>query len=407
MDNKDIRIQTERQLLAILLSHNSMFEVLLIKPKHLFEKEHQNLLKALINCYQKNKVVTPNCLYELDKEFKYVDLIVDLYDTQLLTSDYNREFYTLEKEIIDFYKEDIISNLNKQLESNEINYESFLKKINELEELKIISTTEPLSKKDLIDNITIDKKEITIKNFDTLSKILKLVEGDFLVVGATTGVGKSGLLLNFMNGLMDEFQCIYFNMEMSISTIYKRILSIRSGVPIKYLNEPTEYQEELIDKASNEIENNTVYIEHKATDIISIKSIIKKVKNPNKHTIVFIDHLGLVRCDKKTLYEQATEVSKQLRQICLDYDCTIIAASQLNRSAYNSEEITLSMLKDSGELENSASKVILLYKDKDDKKDDLTVQMYLDIAKNRDGQIGIVTATYDKTKQIFKEKENY
>ena len=62
------------------------------------------------------------------------------------------------------------------------------------------------------------------------------------------------------------------------------------------------------------------------------------------------------------------------------------------------------MLKDSGELENSASKVILLYRDKDDKKDNTTVQMFLEIAKNRDGQIGIIKAKYDKTKQIFTEE---
>lgn len=407
MENKDIRVQTERQLLAILLTYNNMFEVLLIKPQYLSTEEHRGLLNALINCYQKYKVVTPKGLFELDNNFEYIDYIVELYDTQLLTSDYNNEFYTLQKDIIDYYKEDIINKLNKQLEANEISYATFVKKINRLQEIQIIPATQPLSKKDLIDNITISKKEINIKNFNKLSKTLKLVQGDFLVVGATTGSGKSGLLLNFMNGLMDEFQCIYFNMEMSISTIYKRILSIRSGVPINYLNNPSEYQSKLINNASSEIEKNSIYIEHKATDIISIKSIIKKVKNPNKHTIVFVDHLGLVRCDKKNLYEQATEVSKQLRQICLDYDCTIIAASQLNRSAYNSEEITLSMLKDSGELENSASKVILLYRDKEDKKDDLTVQMYLDIAKNRDGQIGIIKTTYDKTKQIFTEKESY
>ena len=32
-----------------------------------------------------------------------------------------------------------------------------------------------------------------------INKILRLVQGDFLMIGASTGVGKSGLLLNFMN----------------------------------------------------------------------------------------------------------------------------------------------------------------------------------------------------------------
>lgn len=62
------------------------------------------------------------------------------------------------------------------------------------------------------------------------------------------------------------------------------------------------------------------------------------------------------------------------------------------------------MLKDSGELENSASKVILLYRDKDSNGDEKVVDMNIEIAKNRDGICGIVKMVYDKTKQIFKEK---
>lgn len=400
--NGSIRERTEEQLLAILLLHNDMIEVLAIKPQYMHYKNNQKILNAFIKCYKKTNTITP---YGLDLENDLLDYLVDLYDTQLISSDYKSEFFELEKQIVNYYKEDITLTLNEELKANKINYFTFINKINKLQDIQIFSDIKALSKNDLIDNITIDKKEIAIKNFNKLSKVLKLVQGDFLIIGATTGVGKSGLMLNFMNGLMDEFQCIYFNMEMSISTIYKRILSIRSKVPLDFLSNPTEYQKELIDKASNEIEKNNVYVEHKATDIISIKSIIKKIKNPNKHTIVFIDHLGLIKSEgKKSLYEQATDVSKQLRQICLEYDCTIIGASQLNRSAYNSDEITLSMLKDSGELENSASKVILLYKDKSENNDNETAKMFLDISKNRDGQLGIIRATYDKTKQIFEEE---
>lgn len=401
MKKNEIREETEAQLLGILALHNEMFEVLQIKPSYLFIKKNQQLLSIMLDSYEKNGVLTPKEL--LEKNLSIIDDILEIYETQLITSNYKKEFFILQKEIIEFYKEDIILKLNEQLKNNEIDYETFVNKINKLQEIQISDVTHSLTKEDLISNITNDKKEVLIRNYPKINNVLKLVQGDFLIIGATTGVGKSGLLLNLMNGLMDDYQCIYFNMEMSISTIYKRILSIRSDVPLSYLDNPTKYQQTLIEKASEEIEKNNVYVEHKATDIISIKSIIKKLKNHNKHTIIFLDHLGLIKTDKKSLYEQATEVSKALRQICLDYDCTIIGASQLNRSAYGSEEITLSMLKDSGELENSASKVILMYRDKEEVKDNPQVTMYLEIAKNRDGQLGIIKTNYDKTKQIFKE----
>ena len=75
--------------------------------------------------------------------------------------------------------------------------------------------------------------------------------------------------------------------------------------------------------------------------------------------------------------------------------------------SYNANELNLSMLKDSGELENSSSKVILLYRDKDCSKDSLEPTMILDIVKNRDGQLGKINYKYYKTKQIFEEVKNY
>ena len=111
--------------------------------------------------------------------------------------------------------------------------------------------------------------------------------------------------------------------------------------------------------------------------------------------------------NNKSIYEQTTDIAKSLRQLCLDYDCTIIAACQLNRASYTANEPNLSMLKDSGELENSSSKVILLYRDKTSSSDSLNPNMILDIVKNRDGQYGKVFCKYDKSKQIFKEEVVY
>ncbi len=397
----DSRLETEKEFLAILALHNEMFEVLQVKPHYLSNKKHHNLLSLMIDSYKQNGSIVPK---DLMVNSEYIDYVLELYDTQLITTSYRPLFFALQNNIFDSYKEDIILKLNKELESKKITYQQFIDKVGKLNDIKVVEDTELLTKDLLLANITSDKREIPIKNYPKLNNTLKLVQGDFLIIGATTGVGKSGLMLNLMNSLMEDYQCVYFNMEMSISTIYKRILSIRSDIPVNCLNNPSSYQKELIDKAANEIEKNNVYIEHKATDITSIKTVIQKIKNKNKHTIVFLDHLGLIKSDKKSLYEQTTEISKQLRQICLEYDCTIIGASQLNRSAYSSEEITLSMLKDSGELENSASKVILLYRDKNETKDNPVVTMFLEIAKNRDGQLGIIRATYDKTKQKFEEK---
>lgn len=404
MQKEEIRLETEKQFLAILAIHQELIEFVQIKPKYLKNIKHQLILSGMLKCYSKEKLVGVPKVFEYEQDFPLVEYL-DLFTTQLVTSTYKQEFYMLENSIFLFYKEDIIFYLNDLLRNGKINYTKYISKIEELNNIQIKSESQILTKEEILKNISNNNVSIKIKNFEKLNKILCLVQGDFLVIGATTGTGKSGLLLNLMNGLMDDYQCIYFNLEMSKSTIYKRLISIRGDLPISCINSPSEYQERLIEKSISEIEKNKLIIEHNATDITSIKALIKKHKDENKHTIIFLDHLGLIKSDdKKSLYEQATEVSKQLRQICLTYDCTIIAASQLNRSAYNSEELSLSMLKDSGELENSASKVILLYRDKTHSKETPVIPMYLEIAKNRDGQIGIIKTDYDRPKQIFREK---
>ena len=278
-------------------------------------------------------------------------------------------------------------------------------KIKKLDDIHIVNEIQPLTKEEIYSGIEQQNTRINLRKFPKLNYFLKLVQNDFVIIGALTGTGKSGFLLNLMDDLMDNYQCIYFNMEMSKSTVYKRLVSIRADIPIKNVEEPTKGETKLIEEKINEIVNNKVIIEHKINTIKNIRRLLTKVKDKDKHTILFIDHLGLTKAeDKKSLYEQATEVAKELRQICLEYNCTIISASQLNRTASNSEKITLTMLKDSGELENSASKVLLLYPEEGQNLDELKVKMSVDIAKNRDGLLKKVTVIYDKERQIFREE---
>lgn len=402
---REHRIENENQYMALLLFKNDLFNFIQVKPEYLLLKKNQSLLRMAIDCFEKNGCVNFLKIFEKYGSFdmEYAGYLLD--QEFRFQSNWREQMKLAEEMIIDFYKEDNIGILNKRLEHGEISYEVFIKKAKELDNIVLSENTMTLTSKEILENINTKKSRVNFNNFDNLNNMLQMVQGDFLIIGATTGAGKSGLMLNFMNDLMTGFQCIYFNMEMSKSTIYKRLVSINSGLTINDVEKPrTEYQIEIIKQSLQKIENANLIVEHKANDIKQIRSVVAKLKDKNKHTVLFIDHLGLTKCDNtKNLYEQATEVAKQLRQMCLEYDCTVISAAQLNRSAYGSDSVTLNMLKDSGELENSASKVILLYKDKKATHTNSETLMNVEIAKNRDGICGIIPMKYDKTKQIFSE----
>lgn len=399
----------EKEFLSILVLKPTMaFDLLQIKPNYLSNGKYSAIMKAIIDLYEKYKIVDIAQISVHCKGITLAELCEIVDDEYVPITDIKKQFMACQVTILENHKKRVIESLFKKLKNGDLDSVSYLEKMSKISEINIKNDTNILTKEEIEKNISSEKIRIKLNNFSTLDKMLKLVQQDFVIIGAATGTGKSSLLLNFMNDLMDRYQCIYFNMEMSKSTIYKRMISIKSNVPISYIENPaSDYQQNIIKKAINDLEKNQIIIEHKANYLQEIRQVLKVFKN-DKHTIIFLDHIGLIKSEKnKSIYEQTTDIAKSLRQLCLDYDCTIIAACQLNRASYTANEPNLSMLKDSGELENSSSKVILLYRDKTSSSDSLNPVMILDIVKNRDGQYGKVFCKYDKSKQIFKEEVVY
>ena len=408
--SRDNREEIENEFMALLINMNELFGVTQIRPQYLHNPMNAKIFEYCKECYEEYKTVNPVKIVEKHRDFnveRFTELLTEVFYYERA---WKEQLKVAEESIVKYYKEDIVNVMNRKLDKKEISYDLFMKKMKELDDIELIKGSTTIDVEELNENINTENVEIRLNNYKKLNNYLKLVQGDFVIIGAMTGQGKSGFMLNLMNDLMDRYQCIYFNMEMSKSTIYKRLISIKANIMIDHvLNPQSEYQRQNIEKAKQKIEDSKIIVEHKANDIKQIKNILMKYKDKNRHTILFIDHLGLTKADNmKSLYEQATEVAKQLRQMCLEYDCTIISASQLNRGAYQSERPTLSQLKDSGELENSASKVILLYRDENDKNNTTSInKMNIEIVKNRDGVTGYVDMEYDKTKQVFKEISPY
>lgn len=392
----------EQEYLSLLLNESYQVEFCSLKPIEFKDVRNRRLYESIIKSYKETKSIS----------LEYVPSDLCEYWCEILDGYYERynvenQFHHCEEMIEQYYKEERILSLTKELEASKIDYKVFIEKVKELDSATTVLSNDILTEEEIKNNLTISKTGISFNNFPKLSKELKLLQNDLLVVGATTGVGKSGFLLNLMNDLMTRYQCIYFNLEMSKSNIYRRMVAINQEFAVNSIDNPSEYQKELITKAIENIKNSKVIVNHSANNILDIKKVIRKFKDKNKHTVVFIDHIGYLKYqNKKSIYEESTETVKELRKICLEYGCTIIAASQLNRSAYEAKEITLNMLKDSGELENSSRKIILLsYKDKKD-KDNLEPTMLVDIAKNDNGSTGVTEMKYIKVRQTFSENWN-
>jgi len=75
--------------------------------------------------------------------------------------------------------------------------------------------------------------------------------------------------------------------------------------------------------------------------------------------IIFVDYLGLIRSEGKSLYERVSNTSLALHTLALSSNITVIAVCQLNRAGQGEPDMT--NLRESGQIEQDADVIILLH----------------------------------------------
>lgn len=291
--------------------------------------------------------------------------------------------------------------------TNKLSYEELINKIHKMESISMSSNVSSLSEREIFQLISQTNKNINFR-LKHLSENANIQEHDFVIVSARPGIGKSGFLLNLLEDLSKSYKCLFFNMEMAEKQVYQRLISINSNVPMKYHdNLKTEYQKNIVLNSCKELAKRKIIILSSGQTITSIRrKIISESKD--EHIMVFIDYVGLIGSNVKysSLYEKITAIVKELRQISLDYNCTIFLAAQLNRNSENKKDSKpkISDLKESGELEQSATTVLMLHDENHGKNVSKNeIEMMCIIGKNRNGKVGIAKLKYNKESQKFDE----
>lgn len=381
-------------LIGMFLVNPKLLDLTILQPNY-FDKKHRDIFVAIKKSYKENKtIILEDILTEKDID---VDLVVACSTSTATTA----LFEQYQEYAVKEYKKKILIATAKKLQINEIDIDEFYKLINEYSSLGTHTSTR-LTKELLIDSIAKHKKNIKFTRFSILEKKLNLKENDFVILAGSTGVGKSGIAINLMDDLSKNYPCLYFNFEMVENELYQRLISINSKYSQKIIEKYETLPQKNLDIVNEAIEN----IAARKIDVINHSSTLSKLRSfimsykSDKHFIVFIDHVGLIGMKGKSSYEKMTEIAKELRKISLDNNCTIIGLCQLNREATkNATQPNLSMLRDSGELEQSASKVVFVWKVEKNGKENY----YLVIEKNRSGPKSIIPIEYNKNTQIAYE----
>lgn len=384
-------------LIGMFLVKPQLLDLTILKPSY-FDKKHRDIFTAIKKSYKENKTIILEDI--LAVKGIDVDLVIACSTSTATTALFEQyQDYAIKE-----YKKKALLATAKKLQNDEITIDEFYKDTNNFASLGSYSSTR-LTKELLKGSITKHKNNIKFTRFSNLEKKLNLKENDFVILAGATGVGKSGIAINLLDDLSHNYPCVYFNFEMVEEELYQRLISINSKLNQKMLESYETLPQKnmsVVNDAIDDISKRHIDIINHSSTLDKLRSFIMSYKS-DKHFIVFVDHVGLIGVRAKNSYEKMTEVAKELRKMSLDNNCTIIGLCQLNREATkNAKQPNLSMLRDSGELEQSASKVIFVWKNEKDCAEDY----YLVIEKNRSGPKSIIPIGYNKENQIAYELSN-
>lgn len=314
------------------------------------------------------------------------------------------------------YKEEEIDNINDFILDSE---NKFKDSIARRHISSFVTTNEiaPIIQHDLekLQDVDTDSDVIGISTgYDRLNQITQGFKGgEMIIVAARPSVGKTALCLNFAYRIATRSKkaVAIFSLEMSKEQLFNRLVAISSCIPAKDINSgriKTAGDRLKVMNGIKEIANSKIYIDD--TPSIKLNDIIAKATKLQAHEpdlgLIVVDYLGLVSIASKgksidNRQEEVRRISLALKALARDLNIPVIAVSQLSRAVEqrDSKRPMMSDLRDSGNIEQDADIVMLLYRG--DYYDSAKKGGQSNAANKKGGQL----TNEDKFELVKKQKE--
>ncbi len=231
--------------------------------------------------------------------------------------------------------------------------------------------------------------------------LVEIGRGDFVLVGARPGMGKTAFALNLAANIAKSSRktvCI-FSLEMSAEQLVNRMMASEAMVDSKKLRTgdltPDEWQK--LAHAATELSGLDILIDDTTSiNPIQMKAKLRRQKNLG---LVVIDYLGLMQSGRKidNRVQEVSEITRNIKVMAKELGVPVICCAQLSRGTEGrtDKRPQLSDLRDSGSIEQDADMVLFLYRSnyyETDNKEEITEANTAEviIAKNRHGSVGTV-----------------
>lgn len=247
-----------------------------------------------------------------------------------------------------------------------------------------------------------------------ISKLDMMLNGirrkELTAIGARPSVGKSAFIQQVaMEVAKRGHKVLFFPLEMSTIAVTERMFMRYADVPQREVRKgltdntwQSKKTADAFDIMNDLFSKGNLLIFERCNDLRVIRELVAK----HKPYMIVIDQLEQLKDGKRDWNDKRSRFShmtRELQGMAMDMDIAIWLACQINRSAENTKP-TMANLKESGSIEEDSDNVILLHREEEEKTE--TQRIILDLAKQRNGECGLVPLVFMASKYAFYGMEN-
>lgn len=228
---------------------------------------------------------------------------------------------------------------------------------------------------------------------------------DLVIVAGRPSMGKTSFAMNMAEHavLHQEKPVLVFSMEMPASQLIMRMMSSLGKIDQTKLRAGNLSEDDWprLSSAASRLKDRPLFIDDTpGITPMELRNRIRQVtREHGQPGMVLVDYLqlmsGSVATENRT--NEISQISRELKNIAREFNCPVIALSQLSRNLENrpNKRPINSDLRESGAIEQDADVVVFIYRDEvyNEESPDKGVAEII-IGKQRNGPIGTCKLTF-------------
>ena len=203
-------------------------------------------------------------------------------------------------------------------------------------------------------------------------KTAGMQRSDLVIIAGRPSMGKTSFAMNIVEkaALTEDYPVIVFSMEMSAESLVMRMLSSIGKIEQNRIRTGELHEDDWpkLSAAVGKLKDRPLFIDDTpALSPSEMRSRTRKLwREHGKVSMIMVDYLQLMQTGgTEGRTAEISEISRSLKGLAKEFDCPVLALSQLNRSVEQrpNKRPVLSDLRESGAIEQDADVIAFIYRD--------------------------------------------